>query len=599
MSTRVKKGYLALGFVALAAAAFVAHQSPATSHELSIYAGTPSMVWLGCIVAWVVATTCAFTTVGRLRSLALALGTGAVVLVASLPLIRNYRFLGTADSLTHLGWSKAIMSGQLEPNRLIYPGIHSISSELSLATGASLRWTLMFTVVLFTFSFLLGVPLLTRSLTQSRYGVVLGAISAWLLLPINNLASYMMPFPTSQAIFYAAIVMFAMLAYTRRGDGDDALPFGSPFGGLLTVLVAGVLLVHPQQTVNIVVILGSFAAVQFLVSRYKPDHIISHHRPVYSQFGIAALLFVLWVVPRPRFQAAVTGMSAGLLDGFFTGGLSEQAQTTGASLTEIGGSVPEIFAKLFLVSSIYIGLSALVVLAYLLRRRGDDEIGSVVTYFAASAIPLSVLFGLYYLATPTMAFRQLGFLMAVATLLGAVELSRLVSRFEHRFSPPGVRAVTATAVAAVLLLSVIIVFPSPFIYKSTGHVTDQQFSGYELTFDHRAEDVPIAGIRGGTRRWAHATYGVNTSSVERVPYDAGSINTTYFDSSRLGAGYDNDVYMTVTDADYQREVVLWHGIRYSERGFESLPRQTGVDHVATNQEFDLYYVNGTAPNATA
>jgi hypothetical protein len=113
-------------------------------------------------------------------------------------------------------------------------------------------------VVLFTICFLIGIPLLARSLSESKYGVVLGAVSAWLLLPINNLSSYLMPFPTTQAIFFATLVLFGVLAYVRRGDGDDAMALGSPFGVLLTILVAGILLVHPQQTVNIVVLLGAF-----------------------------------------------------------------------------------------------------------------------------------------------------------------------------------------------------------------------------------------------------------------------------------------------------------------------------------------------------
>jgi hypothetical protein len=277
----------------------------------------------------------------------------------------------------------------------------------------------------------------------------------------------------------------------RRGDGDDAMAFGSPFGVLLTLLLVGIVLVHPQQAVNIVVMLGAFALVQFAVTRFKPDHVIAHHRPVYGQFGIAALVFALWVAPRPRFQAAVTGMSEGLMEGFFTGGLEQETAQNGASLTAIGASIPEIFAKLFLVSSIYIGLSALIVLAYWLTRSGDDEVGSVVTYLGVALLPLGALFGVYFLATPSMAFRQLGFLMAIATLLGAIELSRLVDRFEARFSPPSVRAVTATAVAAVLLLSMLVVFPSPFIYKTSGHVSDQQYEGYAHTFEHRAEGVDV------------------------------------------------------------------------------------------------------------
>jgi hypothetical protein len=67
----------------------------------------------------------------------------------------------------------------------------------------------------------------------------------------------------------------------------------------------------------------------------------------------------------------------------------------------------------------------------------------------------------------------------------------------------------------------------------------------------------------------------------------------------LGTSYEEDTYVTVSTSDYQREVSLWHELRYSHRGFATLPQQEGVNRVMTNGEFDLYYVNGTSRSASA
>src|SRR6056297_312864 len=107
---------LAAGFLALAAAALVAHRNPATGYEQSVYAGTQTVVWIGIEVAFAVALTVALLAgAGRIRGAAVALGVGTTTLLAGLPVVRGYHFYGGADSLTHLGWTRELLAGELSP----------------------------------------------------------------------------------------------------------------------------------------------------------------------------------------------------------------------------------------------------------------------------------------------------------------------------------------------------------------------------------------------------------------------------------------------------------------------------------------------------
>ena len=51
----LSKGVLAVGWCSLALAAFVAHVSPATGYELSIYQATPTLFWVFLALAVVIA----------------------------------------------------------------------------------------------------------------------------------------------------------------------------------------------------------------------------------------------------------------------------------------------------------------------------------------------------------------------------------------------------------------------------------------------------------------------------------------------------------------------------------------------------------------
>ena len=48
--------------------------------------------------------------------------------------------------------------------------------------------------------------------------------------------------------------------------------------------------------------------------------------------------------------------------------------------------------------------------------------------------------------------------------------------------------------------------------------------------------------------------------------------------------------MAISESTYQREVVLYNGFRYPERGFERLRTSPGVDRVHSNGEYRLYLV---------
>jgi hypothetical protein len=241
------------------------------------------------------------------------------------------------------------------------------------------------------------------------------------------------------------------------------------------------------------------------------------------------------------------------------------------------------------VSGVYVVLSAgLVLWAF---RRGDDDThrpdAGLAQFAAFTAIPLGCYVLLNFfgrLSASTFAFRHLSFAMLLATVLGAVSGYRLLSRWKVSF-PVGYRLGSAVAIALAILLviSLVTFFPSPYIYKPNQQVSDSQLTGYDTSFETRASGTSFTGIRTAPDRYRDALDSGRGARLVEGPTD--EVMRT-----NLTTHFDTPTYLAVSDADYEREIRLYDGFRYSRAAFERLDRTRNVSLVRSNGEFRLYYL---------
>jgi hypothetical protein len=588
--SRLLEAAFLVGFLALAGAVVAAVTTPATSYEVSIYAATPAAFWLGVAVALVVSILLAVTLdPGPARGLSLLLGGEAVLALVGLPVIRGYRFFGANDALTHLGWVKDLASGVLSPLELFYPGLHTAAVFVGRVAGLGPERALLL-VVLATFAvFLLFVPLIVRSLADHPSAVVVGAFAGFLLLPLNAISTHVHAHPFSQTTLLSAMVLFLVIRYVRLPD--DRVPSLRPtgIGAMLAVAGIGLVLYHSQQAVNVIVVMVAVSLLQVLWRRRRPASRLAGHRPLYAQTAFLAAVFVAWAF---RFNLPFTAIEAiqATVVGYLFGSPPTAAsgvQSQASSLTAIGAGLPVMFAKLFLVSAVFWALSAWLVLD-LLRGRLDEGPGrtGLVAYLVAGAAALVPLFALYVFGSISeQYFRHWGFLMLILTVLGSVAFVRLLVRVgspsRHRLAAGGL----AVVMAVLVPLSLLTVFPSPYIYQATPHVTDQQMTGYDAVFDHENGDVPLRGVRQGPWRYGDGVMGNADSREYRFSVPEHGL-------SRLDSLGDGPQYVVVSEYDRQREVGAYRELRYSESGFDSLDSQRSSSRVFSNGDVELYWVDG-------
>lgn len=595
------------GFVAFTVAVVVAHQTPATGYELGIYRATPLSFWLGVAVASGTALLVAFApTSRRVRFAAWLLVGLTVAALVALPILRGYHFYGAGDSLSHLGFALTYVSGADSPLSLLHPGVHLASIFVAGVTGTALPWAFMFVVVGFSLVFVVFVALCVRVMSGDEWGITVGLFSAALVLPINNVSVHPHMHPTSQAILFLPVLLYLVVKYVRlpaRSGLDRAV---TPLGAVLAVASAGMLFFHPQQALNVLLLFGTVAGLQFLARRWRPDHAFASHRTLYGQTALLGVLFALWAPRSDRFTGAVQSVGQSLLTGATPA--DEIAQRSG-SLSSLGGGIEELLFKLFFVSLVFAGVAGVFGLASLLGRF-DRELpaeNAAIKYLTLGLVPVFGGFLLFFVTSQTTQhFRYVGFLMAGATVLTGVALTHFATRSTFR-QPSleslslGVRIALVVLFAVLLPLSTLALHPSPYIYQDSSHVTAAKMDGYETAFRIRDPDVPFTGVRAGPRRYVDAIYGTGTPAAEEFPGKRDSVPADVFASASYADYFEGEGrrYLELTSTEVIREVRLWDGFRYPQRGFDALDATPGIDRVQSNGEVQLYLIRSSDDDGTA
>lgn len=589
------RGALVAGFLALAVAVAVAVRAPARSYEASIYAATPVLFWVGAGLAMLIALVVALWTDHRLeRALALLLGGQATVAVSGLPLIRQYRYHGLADAMTHLGWAREVTEGDISPLELFYPGLHTLSAVLAHATGLSIERSVLIAVLVLVLVAIAFVPLAIRAVDGREGAVVVGTFAAFLLLPVNLLSTHPFAHSFTQAMLFSAFAVYLVARYVRGSTDSESptRPGPSATGTLLALVSIVTVLFHPQLAANLLVLLGAISVLQLVHRRIRPAHPISSHRTLYGQTALLAAAFFVWALRFDLPYEAARGVAATLY-GYVIGDpptAGESVGTQGASLAAIGATVEELFLKLFLVSAVFLVLAVAVVLWTLLGF-GDDETpesNALIAYLGVGVLALGPMFGMYFAGgIGGQYFRHFGFIMLLVTILGAIGLVRLSNAVEGRLgSGPLGRAIPRTALliafAVLLPLAALTFFQSPYIYQPTQHVTDHHLAGHEAAFElSDDEEAELVGVRAAPWREYDAIHGVQRPRAYWESVDDGELDSVHERS-------DEPQYLVVSQYDRTSEVGVWQELRYSQDGFDSLETQPGVDRVYANEEVELY-----------
>lgn len=589
---------LVLGFLALAAGIRTAAATPATGYELSIYRSTPTAFWAGIGTALVLAVAVLVGVDGRGRAGDAAVGLAGLggISIVAIPLFRSYYFYGSGDSMSHLGWARELWTGAIPPTDVVYPGIHLLSVQLAALMGVPIRVAIgIVTLVVFPAAFVAAFTACAGYLTGRRRVVALAVIAAVMFVPINKVSVHVVAHPSSQAILLLPVLLLALFAFVESDRGGFALT--TPTGGLLLLVSGTYVLVHPQESLTYLSMLGGIAVAQFVARRYRPDHAFASLRSLYAHVVVVGTVFVGWTLSHERARGRFRSVFESLLSGQ-PDTLSEASQR-GGSLVDLGGSLVELYLKLFGVTTIVAVVAALLVGALLLGRLDPVQRrrnGFVAVLTVALVLPMVGFVAIFLASQGDHYFRFHGFIMVSVTLLAVLGVAAVIDAVEARpktmLSARNARALLVVVLVVALAAQALVVHQSPYIYQSNKQVTETQMEGHALAFQHYDGETPMIGVRSGPQRFIDAHFGTETAAAMDFPGYRSGVPEPVFNTN-VTTHYEEDRYLIVTDRDKEREVTLYGGFRYEATGFESLDKRPRSSRIQDNGDFRLYRLAGS------
>ncbi|WP_363464493.1 hypothetical protein [Halogeometricum borinquense] len=602
-SPRWTRVLLVVGFLGLAGGVLTARADPATGYEVSVYAATPPAFWVGIIGAATIGTVVALfdRDLGRIAGVGLT-GLSTVSFLA-LPLFRGYYFFGSGDALTHLGWAKQMLGPEFGFFDLIYPGGHSLGVFLSQTMGVPVRWGMMYAMLAMSVLTLLFVPLAVWVVVRDSRAVIIAAFTAMLMLPINNISTHSHFHTYTLTTLYFPFVLYLLFKHLTRDAEDVSLPSWAAATSLvLPIALAANVFYHPQVAVNVLIFMGTVLAVgvawrrRVRVTQPAAADGGQRHRLILGQVIFLTVLLGVWATQYQQTFTLLNNVYLSAQAFLTTGtGAGQVAAERGGSAQAIGVSLVELFVKLFAVNALYIALAAGLVAALVfgvIQNRSDSDMA--VTYIGFSALTLGPFFAVQFIGDVSgYFFRHLGFAMVLVGIVGAIALYHLSDTLQDTIRGRR-KAIVAVLTVAVLCLSLAAYFPSPYIYNPSPQSPEQQFVGYDTTFEHRAEGAAVAGIRSGPGRFSDA---LNDDFDPRLMWTLSgeqfnsAENVTQF--RQYSYSEQPFYYLVVSEKDKDRELDAFRSLRYQEADFERIkdganPR---ISQIHTNGGFDAYYVN--------
>ena len=582
-------------FALLAAALLIAHNSPATGYELSIYASTPVLVWIFLVL------TCAggvflilheVITEPSERSHIWLVGFLILLLahmsLLYIPYVRGYAsWLG--DNLTHWGVIKDLVSTGHFSEENPYPVTHVLIAQVMSVTGLRASTVANLSTCFLSVGFVLSTYLLATAVLPHKGQHLLAAAVAAAVVPFVGYHVLLMPNGWSILLF--PLLLFAVF----KCDSWAYLV-------LALILVVLYPFFHPLSS-----LMAAVALVAIVLLRFGVGYVFRTARrtgnkpalgPILNLAGIELAILLPWVMSFQRFHSNVRL----LWESLTTGGGADAIGGMGESLDKVdihGIGFLLLLIKMYGASLILIGTAAAG--GFLLVKRLRSDASDAKYLGLLSLLVLMLLFGslylLYYVGAPGLSSiggeRLLSYTLIPTVVLSGFTLYHLVARFGH-----GLRVAAAVLCTIMLaaVLSMLTLYDSPYRLRPNLQITQMDMTGMGWLVDTKDRSLGTTYILINVDRFADALLGLDEAGRRQDISSHAPVIADHFgysDFGTLGEQYSQDTYAAITAADSMVYDTVWKDVgRFSQVDFAHLQEDSTVMKLYANGELDVYLIRG-------
>ena len=578
--SRHNKLILVMVFLALSLSILTLRLNPPTGYELDIYFGSPmSSILLIFLCVGVSSLSLLHFSISRnmifMHRLSCIIG---LLTVVGLPAIRSHFHIGEGDMMTHIGYSKDLLNSSISPIDMMYPLSHTLVVTISkLGSNDIYRSYLLIPMIIVLLFVSFSVLTVRRVFSNSQDLLNLSFIIACLLLTIDQASMHIQPSPRNLSLYFTPLIIFTAIFWWNSIGYKKVVLF-------LTTSVSYIL-IHPQ--IAIATFLGLFALPAVWCIYDDKTGLKSRHQTL-SRWVLLFLPVIItwsWIQSQPSFRGALSAN----ITRFLTydpspGGV----ETRSVSLTQVGGSIEELFIKIFLASLVLSIIATLPLIKMITNREILSNLSTpphLEKYYISillMAFPALICMFIFMLVSkPNQFFRYYGVIMVMITLLSPYPLYKLMK--SHTTN-----SLIKVGLCIMFMISLLVVHPSPYIYQDSEHVTESHLQGHEHMIEYRGDSIYYSYVRSTTSRYGDALYGVRESSTIDYYGEYGGQAPEQFAGQNLHQHYGERMYLIITTADRSRDPILYKGFRYSSESFKYLDSDEEINKIKSNGELTSY-----------
>lgn len=587
-----------------------AWNTPAVGYEVSIYASTPLLYWIGLAFGFTVTFLLLFLELngvsvprymGYVKWILLGL---CIISLTTLLIIRGYYgYNFNGDTGTHVGnLLSALTSGTVS---VIYPNLYYHTLFLTLVTSGDLLYIIKITPVFFILMFILGIYLLSREVLPKKQ---MAAISVFIAcsLPFGSVSNYTGCGPLPCYLPYMIVLLLftplTLCAVFRIVNNKDRKPF------LILVLILLVSAIFYHILASVILLIFIFVLCGYIILQRKKYlnafEIIPSLITIIAVTGIGWLFWITMMrylrIPVSSVYNALfledagTVYSAGLVDqtGMAFGGGMDFADVLNVLISQFGSTG---------ILLLFIALSVPIVF---FGSRKNDAYKNVIPFYL-TILPLMGVAGLSLISSSSFQpGRIVMFVTIVGVMLSGVVLYELLQSFFN--SKIKVKRILSVLTAIGLIFGIFVLglhmyYPTIEVHSPLSYNTQAEVSGMEFYFskgnlDYQYLGLPYAPLLS---RFSLLIYGSSYIQNQEYPTYYGDIASETVD---YHFGYDtkdsfsetvsSPSYLLIDERDvlYQENYDLWkkYRLQWISDDYTHLDYDSGLKKILDNHEMRWY-----------
>lgn len=573
----------------------------ATGYEFSIYNAYPAFLWIIILVSY----TCGLliyiieVSTDNKNSRLWTLGWFSIfftnIIILLLPYFRGYPLSDRGDTIIHLGIIKDIIYfGHLDDNNF-YPIVHILGSIIALFSQLNLNNTNYIAVLLFPVLYLIGIVLLSRSVSKTEKQSVLiiafgsSLIFAGVYTPEGAAFSLL---PLTYYLFFKRIFSKNKVCYTY----------------LILLFIIAITYFHPLVSVYLIL---TFLCIQisFLIYRYRAEHFsrlpfspINSVNKMSNWWNLKNIILIglsswfMWFSSFSIFKKGLLRVSACLfsLDQSQTMRYVGIVEKSKMSIFEVLG----LFIKMYGQYILYLTLT-IVSFIFLFNNIRKNKKIDFSNFMWSSIFILFSFFLIAYAVSDVMLTyaRMFMYLFFASTFINGLFISEHI----RDASPKNKRKIYAFLFILLLLsqaFTLFNIYPSPVIKKHNYEVTEQDLAGMSWFLARRNENLLTNDVIVWPYRLAVFVKGFSSPKVNlssngsenTLPPDHFDYsNQTIYDKESLNNRY---ILINKISENYYKILAPKNSslIRFNQQDFDKLDFNKKTFKVYSNGEFKAYQV---------